>query len=403
MQESTTLTQFSIFLNSYGLKDWSQYPIDVVEDGECVLQTIEGLKSLRSPDAIASFTHDGVDYIVTANEGDDLEYGAFEERVSAGDLFVGTSIPAYPGMTADASILDPTTVSEGYSRFFNAECDDTNAMTPFCSDGMRLTLGTAMVDYSDPTAPNIYQMVGIGGRGVTLYSVSDTTGLTVVWDSGDEFERMGCEAFPWAHNSIQDEEFAPVNGTLFITADGDLQETLLEMNDPNVDGCEDGGNGQPGACPLKDLVDDRSVKDGPAPETIVIGEACGEMYMVTSNEKNGIGYLYHLQLDGEGPHLVTTFHLSPVSESLNAGLAYDARSLGEVDAESVQFLNEQDSPTGKTAILFAGAWSGTVSLWEFDCDGGGTTTSGAASSFVSLTGVASMMGWIFGGMAMFCM
>jgi hypothetical protein len=74
-----------------------------------------------------------------------------------------------------------------------------------------------------------------------------------------------------------------------------------------------------------------------------------------------------------------------------------------VDAESVQFLNEQDSPTGKTAILFAGAWSGTVSLWEFDCDGGGTTTSGAASSFVSLTGVASMMGWIFGGMAMFCM
>jgi len=41
--------------------------------------------------------------------------------------------------------------------------------------------------------------------------------------------------------------------------------------------------------------------------------------------------------------------------------------LGEVDAESVIFLDESKSPSGKAAVLFAGAWSGTVSYWEFEC------------------------------------
>lgn len=40
-----------------------------MEDGDCVLQTIEGLYTLRSADSIARVTLDGVDYIITANEG----------------------------------------------------------------------------------------------------------------------------------------------------------------------------------------------------------------------------------------------------------------------------------------------------------------------------------------------
>jgi hypothetical protein len=282
------------------LKDWSQYPLDV---GSCSFQTVEGLKSLRSPDAIVSFSYNGVDYIVTANEGDDTKYGDFEERVSAGDLFVGTSIPAYPGITADASILDPTAVSEGYSSVFNTECD--KSISPFCSNTMRLSLGSSMVNYSDPTAPNIYQMVGIGGRGISIYSISESTGLSLVWDSGDEMERVACET---------------------IGAGG----------------------------------------GGSKPETVVIGEACGVLYAATSNEQNGFGYLYSLA-DIESPRLVTTFQLSSISDEEDVEAAYAARTLGEVDAESVQFLSAQDSPTGKPAILFSGALSGTVSLWEFDC------------------------------------
>jgi len=67
------------------------------------------------------------------------------------------------------------------------------------------------------------------------------------------------------------------------------------------------------------------------------------------------------------PSLFQVFHLSPASETLNPGLAYENRTLGEIDPESIQFLSAEDSPTGKPAVLFSGAWSGTASLWEFTC------------------------------------
>lgn len=75
----------------------------------------------------------------------------------------------------------------------------------WCATSMRLTVGSSMIDYSDPTAPMIKKIVAIGGRGISIYRLTDD-GLDLVWDSKDEFEREGCAAFPWAHNGIQDEE-----------------------------------------------------------------------------------------------------------------------------------------------------------------------------------------------------
>jgi len=97
---------------------------------------------------------------------------------------------------------------------------------------------------------------------------------------------------PWVFNSIQDEEFAPVNGVLHNTTDNDLRETIDEVSDPAEDGCADQGDGTPGACPLSQTVDERSEKDGPAPEAIVAGKACGRLFAVTSSEKAGSALFY---------------------------------------------------------------------------------------------------------------
>jgi hypothetical protein len=129
---------------------------------------------------------------------------------------------------------------------------------------------------------------------------------------------------------------------------------------------EDRGDGQPGACALGDTVDERSLKDGPGAETIVVGEACGKMYMVTAGEKNSIGFLYEIS-EITSPKLVQVFHLSPASETKNPVLAYEDRTLGEIDPEAIIFLSESESPTGNAAIIFAGAFSSTTSFWEFDC------------------------------------
>lgn len=144
---------------------------------------------------------------------------------------------------------------------------------------------------------------------------------------------------------------------------------------------EDRGDGTPGACPIGKTVDWRSLKDGYAAEAIVTGEACGKRYMVTVSEKNSVGFLYDVS-DIENPVLAQVFHLSPASETLNPVLAYADRTLGEIDAESIIFMNAEDSPNGNAGILFAGAWSTTTSFWEFNCPTSDEKPAGEAESTV---------------------
>merc|ERR1712129_246138 len=103
---------------------------------------------------------------------------------------------------------------------------------------------------------------------------------------------MGCANYPKSYNGIQDEEFSPMSGTqndLFTSAgiSDKLKEAITELNDPAVDGCQDGGDGSPGACPLGKTVDERSPKDGAGAEAVVAGTACGSLIAVTATEKQG--------------------------------------------------------------------------------------------------------------------
>jgi len=191
---------FLSIAHSYGLK--SGVPTDILDyDGGCVeFPVTEGLYFLRSADGIATFEKDGETYIITANEGDDVEYGDYEEKVDFKDTFAGNAIE-WQNMTADLAIFDPDDILAGFSKFFNSDCDTANAETPYCADSLAMTLGTSTVDYSDPTAPNIKQLTSIGGRGITIYKV-ESTGLTLVWDSEDLFEVEGCAAFPWVRCHI---------------------------------------------------------------------------------------------------------------------------------------------------------------------------------------------------------
>lgn len=351
----------------YGLK--SGFMVDVNDsDGGCDdMRAPEGLAFLRSADGIASFSVNGKQYVVTANEGDDVGLGDFDEKLDGDDIFMGSAIE-FENMTALPSIFDPANPAMGTSAPFNGVCDE--ATSTFCSPGLAFSIGTSMVNYSDPTRPEIYQLTGIGGRGISIYEIDSSSGgsMELVWDSGSLFEVEGCMAFPWAHNAQIDEEYAPVDGEFFnfLDANDGLRTDIQEKNDPNEDGCEDGGNGMSGACPLSSTVDERSDGDGCAPETIVVGEACGELYLVTACEKNSIGFVFNIG-DPSTPMLLDVIHLSPASELLNPGLAYQNRTLGEIDPESMQFLAADESPTGNAGVLFSGAFSGTASFWHFVC------------------------------------
>lgn len=138
------------------------------------------------------------------------------------------------GATADPLIFDPASPMAGQSKYFNAACGEAEDSPEWCATSLAMSVASSMVDYSDPTAPMIKSMVAIGGRGISIYKLTDT-GLDLVWDSASEFETAGCAAYPMSHNGIQDEEFSDVNGTRWMLDEG-IRETLEEMNDPAIDG-----------------------------------------------------------------------------------------------------------------------------------------------------------------------
>lgn len=339
-------------IDALGLKDWSSsggtQGIDVVKDKACKMAFYTGFKTMRLPDSISVVNVDGTDYILAANEGDDKEYGKFEEKVKAKDFMdKSNGSPKMKGMTVSQE------VKTNYVAAIAAGMDSS----------MRLTVGSSGIDYSTPSAPVVTGFVGFGGRGISIYNANS---MDLVWDSGSQVEQQQCAKYPWAHNSIQDEEFSPVGGDFYNSASDDVKETLVAMNDPNQDGCSDDGTGSPGACPMGETVDDRSPKDGANPESMVTGMACGRLIAVTATEKQDTMFVYDITKINN-PFLLFVEHLSPASEKMSPGVAYASRELGEIDAESMVFVDDMHSPSGKAGLLIAGAWSGTLSFWEFTC------------------------------------
>lgn len=170
---------------------------------------------------------------------------------------------------------------------------------------------------------------------------------------------------------MSDDEHAPVtlaNNTLWKSVQGDPDDMagIFQYSDPSQLGCADQGDGTPGACPMKDTVDALSSSNGASIESVTVGEACGRLVAAMATEKGSLAMLMDIT-DITSPEIVQIFHLSPASQNMSPGLAYNQGILGEIDPESTIFLSPEQSPSGKAGILWAGSQSGTVSFWEFQC------------------------------------
>ena len=238
---------------------------------------------------------------------------------------------------------------------------------------LQISIGSTSIDYEvDPKNPVFERMVMFGGRGWTVFELPENPHalLKLVYDSGGSIEQEICEKIPWAHNTEQDDAYAPAadfpNNTLWQVYDEEDREELIEYNDPEQKGCEDQGDGTPGACPYSKTVDRASTKDGPAVEKVVSGVACGRLISFVTTEKSSVGLLYDMT-DITSPDLKQMFHLSPGTRDRSPGLAYNDGTIGEVDPEITFFLSDNESPSGNGGIMVIGAHSGTISFWEFEC------------------------------------
>ena len=139
------------------LKDHSQPGNELdanKEDQQANLQT-ENFLGVYMPDGITLYEVDGKTYLLTANEGDASEW---EEYANITTVVTGTVENDGETTDVEVEVLDKTKLDG-----LPAVAEDTNFL--------------------------------LGGRSFSLYEVTEN-GLTQVFDSGSDFERITAQAYP---------------------------------------------------------------------------------------------------------------------------------------------------------------------------------------------------------------
>ena len=156
---------------SAGYEDYSTTAVDIDKKDEAYNPAVyESLRGIRMPDGVALYSVDGVDYIVTANEGDSREWGDYlnEDERDFGD---GQTSPTGKIMAENSGLT-------GKVVFFDS------------SDYDGLDSG---LDYV------------FGGRSFTVFR-ADKSGLTEIYDSGSDFEAKTAEYIPENFNCSNDDK-----------------------------------------------------------------------------------------------------------------------------------------------------------------------------------------------------
>jgi predicted extracellular nuclease len=231
---------------------------------------------IYQPDAIATYTANGETYIITANEGDARDYDGFSEEARIADL-----------------TLDPV-------AFPNAAELQDNAVLG------RLNVTTANGDINGDGA--FEQLYSYGARSFSIWNAQGN----LVYDSGDDFERITAELIPTEFNSNNDE-----NGSF----------------------------------------DSRSDDKGPEPEGVTTGVIAGRTYAFVGLERVG-GIMVYDVTTPTAPTFVQYLNNRDFSGDAEAGTA------GDLGPEGLIFISGEDSPNGAPLLVVANEVSGTTTVYE---------------------------------------
>lgn len=292
------LEDLSVEIVGLGVKSWSGLNIDIQEDGSVSFGQYEGLYGLYQPDTIANYTWKDATFVVTANEGDAREYFFDADDEDACLTAGGLEFDEDDGCLA---YLDEVKV-EDLTAEANSELATLQANGE--ADDLRVTIGMGDAD-GDGEYDAAY---AYGARSFTIW---DQNGL-VVFDSGDDFERIT----------------ASVHGELFNNGDDENEG------------------------------DSRSENKGPEPEALTVGVVGDRTYAFIGTERMGGIFVY----DVTNPYDVE-FSEYIINRDLTEGLDADD-GIGDLAPESLVFVSADDSATGVPLLLVGNEVSGTVTVWQ---------------------------------------
>lgn len=236
---------------------------------------------MYQPDSIAYYRTGGVSYIVTANEGDARDYDGFSEEVRVKDLDLDNN-----NFPAESVLLQD-------------------------SDLGRLTVTSTLGDEGDDG--DYEALYAFGARSFSIFRASD---MSLVFDSGSDFEDITANSLPGQFNFSNDSNDA-------------------------------------------DEIDSRSDAKGPEPEALTIANLDGRDYVFIGLERIGGIMVYDISEPG-APQFITYQIDRDFSQPANTPEA------GDLGPEGIIVIDADDSPTDNALLVVANEVSGTTTIYEIN-------------------------------------
>lgn len=267
-------------IKGLGFKDHSLAgnEIDMRRDGKIDIKTEANVLGMFNPDGITSYTVGGKTYLLTANEGDSRDWNGY---LNEKDISLGKGQDGDATKTMKVTAFD----TSGYEVGTNGSGFDSGKTYLF---------------------------------GARSFSVWDADTLSLVYDSGADFEKVTAKLLPQYFNWSND-----------------------------------------------DLVfEKRSAKKGPEPEDVKVGIVDGKPYAFIGLERVGGNMMYDLS-DVAKPVFSDYLNTRDFANSVdNSGSKPAYVIAGDVSPEGQAFIPANLSPTRYPLLLVANEVSGTVSVVE---------------------------------------
>ena len=250
------------------------------------------VRGLFLPDGIASFSIDEKTYLITANEGDSRVYPTFSDPTAVPPIVEGSAFNEEARVSS--LTLDPTAFPDG----------------PVLKNNSNLGRLTVTKTLGNEDGDGDYDaLYAFGARSFSIWNDK----LELVFDSGEELERITAAAFPADFNSTHD--------------------TLNSF-------------------------DTRSDNKGPEPEGVVLGKIRGRTYAFIGLERIGGVVVYDVSDPTDPKFIQYVNHRDFTATSL--------ANAGDLGPEGLIFIDANDSPSRKPLLVVANEISGTTTVYEIE-------------------------------------
>jgi hypothetical protein len=271
------------------------------------ITTYANLRGLYMPDSIASVQIEGVNYVVTANEGDSREYFFDVENEEACTQAGGLDYDEDDGCL---SWIDEVRVKD--LGDLNLSLNETIFTDESIADSEHL--GRLKVISTEGDTDGNGSLETLYAFGTRSFSIFNGDNGALVFDSGDDFEQITAQA---------------------LGADG-----FNSTNDEND-------------------FDDRSDDKGPEPEALAVGSVNGKTYAFIGLERTGGIMMYDITNPAS-----PTFVQFTINRDFSVDVEEALANAGDLAPEGFKFVAAEDSPTNQALLIVGSEVSGTTTVYE---------------------------------------